>query len=112
MAGGRQRPADVSRNLLKTLTVQVDRIEAVPPLEKWWRAHRAEIEALMPEDLEALKTHCAARKAAILEALRQAQAEREAISHESAPLQSTPAPTVAVPRRARHHSSRGGYESI
>lgn len=92
-------PADASRNLLKTLTAQVDRIEAVPPLEEWWRAHRAEIEALMPEDLEALKRHCAARKAAILEALREAQAEREAISHESAPLQPTPAPTVAVPRR-------------
>ena len=92
-------PADASRNLLKTLTVQVDRIEAVPPLEEWWRAHRAEIEALMPEDLEALKRHCAARKAAILEALRETEAEREAISHESAPLQSTPAPTVAVPRR-------------
>jgi hypothetical protein len=41
----------------------------------------------MPEDVETLKRHCAARKAAILEA--------EAISHESAPA---PAP-VAVQRR-------------
>ncbi|MCA1602813.1 MAG: ATP-binding protein [Acidobacteria bacterium] len=71
-------------------------IETVPHLEDWWRAHRAEIEALMPEDLEALKRHCAARKAAILEALREAQAEREAISHESAPA---PAPVATSRRR-------------
>ncbi|MGH8515082.1 MAG: hypothetical protein ACREV8_14310, partial [Gammaproteobacteria bacterium] len=88
-------PIEASRNLLAMLTAQVDRIEAVPHLEDWWRAHRAEIEALMPEDLEALKRHCAACKAAILEALREAQAVREAIHHESAPA---PDP-VATPRR-------------
>ncbi|MBA2591838.1 MAG: AAA family ATPase [Gammaproteobacteria bacterium] len=64
-------PIEASRNLLATLTAQVDRIEAVPHLEDWWRAHRAEM--LIPEDLEALKGRCAARKAAILEALREAQ---------------------------------------
>lgn len=93
-------PIDASRNLLAMLTAQVDRIQAVPHLEDWWRAHRAEIEALMPEDLEALKRHCVASKAAILEALREAQAEREAISHESAPA---PAP-VATPRRRNERS--------
>ncbi|MGH8567009.1 MAG: ATP-binding protein [Gammaproteobacteria bacterium] len=85
-------PIEASRNLLATLIAQVDRIEAVPHLEDWWRAHRAEIEALMPEDLEWLTRHCAGNKAAILEALREAQGEREAISHESAP-------PVAAPRR-------------
>jgi hypothetical protein len=65
-------PIEASRNLLATLTAQVDPIEAVLHLEGWWRAHKAEIEALMPEDLETLKTRCAARKAAILEALQEA----------------------------------------
>jgi hypothetical protein len=45
----------------------VDRIQVVKRLEDWWKAHRAEIAALMPEDLEALKRHRAAREAAILE---------------------------------------------
>jgi hypothetical protein len=56
-----------SRVLLAILTDQVDRIKAVQRLEDWWKAHRAEIEALMPEELEALKRHHAAREAAILE---------------------------------------------
>lgn len=86
-------PIEASRNLLAALIAQVDRIEAVPHLEDWWRAHRAEIETLMHEDLEWLTRHCAGNKAAILADLREAQAEREAISHESAPA------PVATPTR-------------
>jgi hypothetical protein len=52
-----------SRVLLAILTDQVDRIKAVRRLEDWWKMHRTQIEALMPEDLEAIKRHHAARKA-------------------------------------------------
>jgi AAA domain len=85
-------PVEASRELLEALKSRVDEIDAVPHLENWWLKHSAGRAALLPMDLEALKAHCAARKAAILLALQEAQAEREAIQQESTPV-TPPAPT-------------------
>jgi hypothetical protein len=96
-------PIEASCELLESLKKRVDEIDNVPHLENWWLNHSAERVALLPLDLEALKVHCAARKAAILLALQEAQAEREAIQHESAPLpalEPAPAP-IPVPAAAR-----------
>jgi hypothetical protein len=92
-------PIEVSRELLESLKPSVDEIDVIPHLENWWLKHAADRAALLPLDLEALKAHCAARKAAILEALQEAHAEREAIQRESAPL---PAglPPAATPELA------------
>lgn len=101
-------PVEASRELLESLKSPVDEIDAVPYLENWWLKHSAEQAALLPLDLEALKAHCAARKAAILLALQEAQAEREAIQHESAPLPAPePAPAlVPVPAAAPKRGNR------
>jgi hypothetical protein len=64
-------PVEASHELLKTLKASVDAIANVLPLENWWRAQQAAIASLVPADLESLKAYCAARKAAILEALQQ-----------------------------------------
>jgi hypothetical protein len=61
-------PEEASRALLASLKARVDEINAVPHLENWWRAHGGEIAQLVAQDLETLKEHCAAKKAAILRA--------------------------------------------
>jgi hypothetical protein len=53
---------------LAALKARVSEINAVPHLENWWRAHSGEIAMLTPSDQGALKEHCAARKAALLQA--------------------------------------------
>lgn len=88
-------PVEASRELLTNLKKSVDEIDAVPHLENWWLKHSAERAALLPLDLEALKVYCAARKATILLALQEAQAEREAIQH--ALPASEPAPALTPP---------------
>jgi hypothetical protein len=64
-------PLEASHELLETLKARVTEIDNVPHLENWWRAHQPPIGWLMPIDLESLKAHCAARKAEILETLKQ-----------------------------------------
>ena len=59
--------AALSQERLNALRTHVDGITNLPHLENWWRAHKAEIEALRPADQEALTAHCASRKAAILQ---------------------------------------------
>lgn len=66
-------PLEASRELLEKLTGRVTEINNIPHLENWWRAHQPDIGLLMPADLQNLTVQCAARKAAILEALKQEQ---------------------------------------
>ena len=94
-------PIEASCELLENLKKSVDEMDFVPHLENWWLKHSTERALLLPLDLEALKAHCAARKAAILLALQEAQAEREAIQQESVPV-ALPTPTpLPVPPAAR-----------
>jgi hypothetical protein len=91
-------PVEASRELLSNLKARVDEIDAVPHLNNWWVAHKGEIDSLMSADKDSLTAHCTARKAAILQALQEAQAEREAIQHESTLLPaSEPAPALTPP---------------
>ena len=96
-------PVEASRELLSNLKARVDEIDAVPHLNNWWIAHKGEIDSLMSADKESLTAHCAARKAAILEAL----AERKAIQQESVPV-APPAPTpLPAPPAARTRRGDG-----
>jgi hypothetical protein len=108
---------EASRELLESLKAHVDEIDAVPHLENWWLKHSAERAALLPLDLEALKVYCTARKAAILQALQEAQAEREAIQQESAPVAlpapaPLPAPPAARTRRGDGKAAKAAAKAI
>jgi AAA domain len=110
-------PVEASRELLEALKARVDEIDAVPHLENWWLNHSAERAALLPLDLEALKVYCAARKAAILQALQEAKAEREAIQQESVPVAPPapaplPAPPAARTRRGDGKAAKTAAKAI
>jgi hypothetical protein len=99
-------PVEASRELLEALKSRVDEIDAVPHLENWWLKHAADRAALLPLNLEALKAHCAARKATILEAL----VERKAIQQESVPIApptSAPVPAPASARARKGEAAKG-----
>lgn len=61
-------PAVESKRILKGLKASASRIGTVPALEAWWRSRSADIALLIPSDREALTSHCAGRKLAIIEA--------------------------------------------
>jgi hypothetical protein len=65
-------PVEASRALLESLKARVDGIDNVQHLTNWWKKHGAEFSRLLPNDLEALKLHCAGRKTAILGNLKDA----------------------------------------
>jgi hypothetical protein len=58
--------------LLETLKADVDAIDNVQQLNRWWKQQNAEIGRLLPEDTETLKRHCAQRKTALLQKLQAA----------------------------------------
>lgn len=62
-------PVEESRKALRALKAAVTRIDAVPHLTNWWRAHEPEISQLTAADRLALTDHCAKRKALLLAAL-------------------------------------------
>ncbi len=62
-------PAEESRKTLRVLKAAVTKIDALPHLNNWWKAHAAEIAQLTAADQLAITDHCAKRKAAILAAL-------------------------------------------
>lgn len=110
-------PTEASCELLKSLKKSVDEIDAVPHLENWWLKHSGERAVLLPLDLEALKVYCTARKAAILQALQEAQAECEAIQQESVPIApsaptSSPAPPAARTRRGDGKAAKAAAKAI
>lgn len=72
-------PAEASRELLESLKARADAIANVPHLNDWWRVHSPEIALLSVKDQARSTAHCAVRKAAILQALQETQAERMAI---------------------------------
>lgn len=62
-------PSADSRKLLRTLKAAVTKIEVLPQLSGWWRAHAADIAGLSGVDRLALTEHCTQRKAAIIAAM-------------------------------------------
>jgi hypothetical protein len=70
-------PAAESKRILKSLKGSATRIGSVADLAAWWRSHSADIALLTPSDREALTSHCAARKLAIIEATADTAADEE-----------------------------------
>lgn len=99
----------LSEERLLALSERVDEIDNVPHLENWWRAHRSEIETLLPADQERLKVFCAERKAAILRefAAQRAATEIPAETPSGMPILPTGRQVVPAGKPASRRKSKG-----
>lgn len=62
-------PVAASNKALRSLKAAVTKLDTLPLLANWWRTHEPEIDALTNPDRQALRQHCAQRKAAIIAAM-------------------------------------------
>jgi hypothetical protein len=65
-------PLEASRALLEALKAHVDEIDSLPHLNNWWKKGGPDFGRLLPADLEAIRLHCSARKATIMQSIQAA----------------------------------------